>query len=152
MMGRQQTQGELWAPASNVFAQIPEDHILRRVDKALDLSFVREEVRGCYGYNGNPSVDPVVLMKMMLLLFLEDVASERELMRIIPMRLDYLWFLGFGLNDEIADHSVLSKARRRWGVEVFEQFFVRSVHQCVEAGLVEGHKLHIDASLVRADA
>jgi transposase len=152
MMGHQQSQGELWAPASGVFSRIAEDHILRRIDKALDLSFVREEVRGCYGYNGNPSVDPVVLMKMMLLLFLENVASERELMRIIPMRLDYLWFLGFGLNDVIPDHSVLSKARRRWGVEVFEQLFVRSVHQCVEAGLVEGHKLHIDASLVRADA
>jgi len=152
MMGHQQSQGELWAPASGVFSRIPEDHILRRIDKALDLSFVRDEVRGCYGYNGNLSVDPVVLMKMMLLLFLEDVASERELMRIIPMRLDYLWFLGYGLNDVIPDHSVLSKARRRWGTEIFERLFVRSVEQCVAAGLVEGHKLHIDASLVRADA
>jgi transposase len=75
----------------------------------------------------------VVLMKMMLLLFLDDVPSERELMRISPLRLDYLWFLGFGLQDEIPDHSVLSKARRRWGAEVFAQLFARSVEQCVAA-------------------
>jgi len=91
-------------------------------------------------------------MKMMLLLFLDDVASERELLKIIPLRLDYLWFLGFGLNDSIPNHSVLSKARRRWGSEVFEELFARSVEQCAAAGLVEGHKLHIDASLVAADA
>lgn len=152
MMGRQQTQDELWAPAGDLFSRIPEDHILRRLERVLDLSFTREAVADCYGKNGNASVDPVVLMKMMLLLFLDDVASERELMRIIPLRLDYLWFLGFGLNDEIPNHSVLSKARRRWGAEVFEHLFARSVEQCVAAGLVEGHKLHVDASLVAADA
>ena len=152
MMGRQQTQHELWAPTPDLFSRIPEDHLLRRLDRVLDLSFVREEVADCYGANGNRSVDPVVLMKMMLVLFLDDVASERELLRVIPLRLDYLWFLGFGLDDEIPDHSVLSKARRRWGAEVFERLFARSVEQCVAAGLVEGHKLHVDASLIQADA
>jgi len=133
MMGRQQTQHELWAPVPDLFARIPEDHLLRRLERVLDLSFVRAEVANCYGTNGNASVDPVVLMKMMLLLFLDDVPSERELMRIIPLRLDYLGFLGFGLQDEIPDHSVLSKARRRWGAEVFAQLFARSVEQCVAA-------------------
>jgi transposase len=152
MMGRQQTQHELWAPVPDLFARIPEDHLLRRLERVLDLSFVRAEVANCYGTNGNASVDPVVLMKMMLLLFLDDVPSERELMRIIPLRLDYLGFLGFGLQDEIPDHSVLSKARRRWGAEVFAQLFARSVEQCVAAGLVEGRKLHVDASLITADA
>jgi IS5 family transposase len=65
---------------------------------------------------------------------LDDIKSERELMRIIPERLDYLWFLGYGLDDEIPDHSVLSKARKRWGKEVFLSLFSRVVHQCVEAG------------------
>jgi transposase len=64
-------------------------------------------------------VPPEVILRMMLLLFLDDIRSERELMRIIPERLDYLWFLGYGLDDEIPDHSVLSKARKRWGQEVF---------------------------------
>jgi IS5 family transposase len=89
---------------------------------------------------------------MMLLLFLDDIKSERELMRIIPERLDYLWFLGYGLDDEIPDHSVLSKARKRWGKEVFISLFSRVVQQCVEAGLVEGRKIHVDASLVDANA
>jgi IS5 family transposase len=91
-------------------------------------------------------------MKMMFLLFFDDVASERELMKIIAERLDYLWFLGYGLEDEIPDHSVLSKPRARWGKEVFEGLFVRTIEQCVKAGLVEGRKLHVDSSLIEADA
>ena len=73
-------------------------------------------------------------------------------MRIIPLRIDYLWFLGYSLEDEIPNHSVLSKARRRWGAEVFVRLFRQSVAQCLEAGLIEGSKLHTDSSLVRANA
>src|SRR5438128_9181550 len=89
---------------------------------------------------------------MMFLLFFDDVASERELMKIIAERLDYLWFLGYGLDEEIPDHSVLSKARARWGKEVFEGVFIRTIEQCVAAGLVDGKKLHVDSSLVEANA
>ncbi len=78
--------------------------------------------------------------------------SERELMRIIPLRIDYLWFLGYSLEDEIPNHNVLSKVRRRWGAEVFARLFRQSVQQCLEAGLVSGSKLHTDSSLVRANA
>jgi hypothetical protein len=73
-------------------------------------------------------------------------------MGVIAERLDYLWFLGYGLDDEVPNHSVLSKARARWGEEVFRDLFVRTVQQCVAAGLVDGQKLHIDSSLVRAHA
>jgi len=73
-------------------------------------------------------------------------------MEVIGERLDYLWFLDYGLDEKIPDHSVLSKARARWGKEVFESLFVRTVAQCVEAGLVDGNKLHVDSSLVDADA
>src|SRR6266446_2091304 len=104
------------------------------------------------GRRGNESVDPVVILKMMFLLFFDDIKSERELMEVIGERLDYLWFLDYGLEEKIPDHSVLSKARARWGKEVFESLFVRTVAQCVEAGLVDGKKLHVDASLVEADA
>jgi IS5 family transposase len=86
------------------------------------------------------------------LLFFDDVASERELMKVIAERLDYLWFLGYGLEDEIPDHSVLSKAQACWGKEVFESLFVRTIAKCVEAGLVDGKKLHVDSSLIEADA
>jgi transposase len=89
---------------------------------------------------------------MMFLLFFDDIKSERELMEMIGERLDYLWFLDYGLDEKIPDHSVLSKARARWGKEVFESLFVRTVAQCVEAGPVDGSKLHVDSSLVDADA
>ena len=148
MMGHWQKQTELWVEPINLGRRIPRDHLLRKINKVLDLGFVRREVAGFYGSNGHVSVDPVIIIKLMLLLFLDDVRSERELMRIVPLRLDYLWFLGYGLEDEIPTHSVLSKARKRWGAQVFERLFARSVEQCVAAGLVDGSKLYLDASLV----
>ncbi len=72
-----------------------------------------EETAKFYGQNGNESVDPVIIVKLMLLLFLDQVESERELLRQVPLRIDYLWFLGYGLEDETPNHSVLSKARAR---------------------------------------
>lgn len=152
MMGSQQPQKELFSYQIDLDRRVRADHPLRRIKETIDFSFVRTEVAGLYGYNGNESVDPAVILKMMFLLFLDHVASERELMRIIPERLDYLWFLGYGLDDPIPDHSVLSKARRRWGAAAFEKFFVRTVGQCVAAGLVDGAKIHVDASLNDAHA
>jgi IS5 family transposase len=81
-----------------------------------------------------------------------NVRSERELMETLPERLDWLWFLGYELDSEIPNHSVLSKARKRWGVDIFKGLFERLVWQCVEAGLVDGNKLFMDSSLVQADA
>ena len=152
MMGEHAKQNELWCEPVNLARRIPEDHPLRKLKNALDLDFVRQEVSCFYGNNGNVSVDPVIIMKMMLLLFWDNVASERELMRIIPLRIDYLWFLGYGLEDEVPHHSVLSKARKRWGGKVFERLFGQTVQQCLDAGLIDGSKLHVDSSLIRADA
>ena len=81
MMELHQKQTELWVEPVNLGRRIPEDHFLRKLNKMLDLGFVREEVAKFYGRNGNVSVDPVVIMKMMLLLFLDDVKGERELMQ-----------------------------------------------------------------------
>ena len=134
MMGQQEEERELFSYAVNLEKRVRNDNPLRGVAAAIDFGFVREEVAQFYGTKGNVSVDPEVIMKMMFLLFFDDVASERELMKVIAERLDYLWFLGYGLDDEIPDHSVLSKARARWGKEVFESLFVRTVGQCVEAG------------------
>ncbi|HWH70185.1 MAG TPA: transposase, partial [Candidatus Sulfotelmatobacter sp.] len=115
-------------------------------------AFVRLEVAHCYGRRGHPSVDPVIVVKLMFLLFYDDVRSERELMAMLPERLDYLWFLGYELEEKPPGHSVLSKARRRWGQGVFKQLFMRTLQQCQEAGLVAGKKLHADSSLVRGNA
>jgi transposase len=118
----------------------------------VDFDFIYQEVGDWYGINGNVSVAPPVILKMMLLLILYNVRSERELMLTIPERLDWLWFLGYDLDDEVPNHSVLSKARSRWGIAAFQSFFERIVWQCVEAGLVDGTKLFVDASLIDADA
>jgi transposase len=152
MMGEQKSEPKLFNYAVNLEKRVRANHPLRQVKAAIDFSFVREEVAHCYGKKGNESVAPEVILKMMFLLFFDDIKSERELMEVIGERLDYLWFLDYGLDEKIPDHSVLSKARARWGQEVFESLFVRTVAQCVEAGLVDGSKLHVDASLVDADA
>ena len=152
MMGLQANQNELFNYSVNLDKRVRSDNPLRRLAERIDFTFVRAEVKEFYGANGNESVDPAVIMKMMFLLFFDDVASERELMRIIAERLDYMWFLGYGLDDEIPNHSVLSKARARWGVDVFETLFTRLVAQCSLAGLIEGKKLHMDGSLVDANA
>ena len=152
MMGQQESEPQLFNYAVNLEKRVRANHPLRQIKAAIDFSFVREEVAHCYGKNGNESVAPEVILKMMFLLFFDDINSERELMEVIGERLDYLWFLDYGLEEKIPDHSVLSKARARWGKEVFESLFVRTVGQCVEAGLVDGSKLHVDASLIEANA
>jgi transposase len=118
----------------------------------VDFDFVYDEVDELYGSNGNPSVPPPVILKLMLLLVFYNVRSERELLDTLPERIDWLWFLGYDLDSPAPNHSVLSKARKRWGTEVFRNFFERVVWQCVEAGLVDPRKLFVDASFVDANA
>lgn len=153
MMGRQPVnQGKLFYYDISLERRIPAKHLLRQIKEAVDFAFVYEEVQDCYGVNGNVSVPPPVIVKLMLLLFLYDVRSERELMDTLPYRLDWLWFCEYDIDSEIPNHSVLSKARKRWGVAVFETLFARGVAQCVTAGLVNGRKIHLDGSLVDANA
>jgi len=153
MMGYQSdSQPKLFYHAINLEQRIAQNHILRKIKKKIDFGFIYGEVEDCYGDNGNVSVPPPVILKMMLLLILYNVRSERELINTICLRLDWLWFLGYDLDSEIPNHSVLSKARARWGVKAFSTFFERIVWQCVEGGLVDGEKLFVDASLIDADA
>ncbi len=153
MMGRQpKPQQKLFYERIRLDQRIRSDHVLRQIATHIDFDFIYQEVRDRYGSNGNVSVPPPVILKMMLLLILYNVRSERELLATIPERLDWLWFLGFDLDSEIPNHSVLSKARTRWGAEAFKLFFERIVLQCVEAGLVDGRKLFMDSCLVQADA
>ena len=153
MMGYQlDFQPKLFYHSMNLDERIPANSILRKIRGQIDFDFIYHEVKDRYGEKGNVSVPPPVILKMMLLLILYNVRSEREFMNTLPMRLDWLWFLNYDLDSVIPDHSVLSKARNRWGVEAFQHFFERIVWQCVEAGLVDGSKLFMDSSLVQADA
>ena len=153
MMGYQpDAQPKLFYHSFNFDERIPANSILRKIREHIDFDFIYHEVKDCYGGKGNVSVPPAVILKMMLLLILYNVRSEREFMNTLSMRLDWLWFLDYDLDSEIPNHSVLSKARNRWGVEAFQRFFERIVWQCVEVGLVDGSKLFMDSSLVQADA
>ena len=154
MMGRQvkDQQQKLFYAGFSLDQRVRPDHPLRKIRALIDFDFTYQEVADRYGANGNVSVPPPVILKLMLLLVLYNVRSERELMATIPERIDWLWFLGLDLDDPIPDHSVLSKARTRWGSDTFKKFFERIVWQCVQAGLVDGSKIFMDSSLIRADA
>ena len=152
MMGpTQQLQSRLFYTSFSLDDRIRPDNPLRKIRQILDFSWVRPAVAELYGSTGNPSIDPIALLKLMLILVIEDIPSERELMRRLPERLDWLWFCQYDLDSELPGHSVLSKARRRWGKDVFTTLFSRILQQCIDAGLVDGSVLHIDSSLIQGD-
>jgi transposase len=131
---------------------VPQEHFYRRLEARLDLSFVRELVAPLYAGGGRPSVDPVVFFKLQLVMFFEDIRSERQLMGIVADRLSLRWYLGYDLFEPLPDHSSLTRIRERYGLLVFRRFFERIVQECVEAGLVWGEELFFDATKVEANA
>ena len=131
---------------------VPDDHFYRRLEATLDLSFVRELVGPLYAGGGRPSVDPVVFFKLQLVMFFEDLRSERQLMRVVADRLSLRWYLGYDLFERLPDHSSLTRIRERYGLPVFRRFFERVVEECIGAGLVRGEELFFDATKVEANA
>ena len=131
---------------------IPEDHILRQVDRVLDLSWLREEVAACYcADNGRPGLDPEVVVRLMLAGLLLGYAQDRRLLREAQAHLAIRWFIGYRLDEELPDHSSLTRIRQRWGEERFKEILRRTVQACVEAKVATGEVVHMDASLIRAD-
>lgn len=131
---------------------IPDDHVLARVDRVLDLSWLRAQVIGLYcDDNGRPGIDPEVAVRLMLAGFLLGIVHDRRLMREAQVNIAIRWFAGFGLHETLPDHSSLTRIRQRWGADRFRQIFLRTVKACVEAGIAKGEIVHIDASLIRAD-
>ena len=131
---------------------VPKDNFYRHLQATLDLSFVRELVRVCYACSGRPSVDPVVFFRLQLVMFFEDIRSERQLMEVAADRLSIRWYLGYDLLEPLPDHSSLTRIRERYGLEIFRRFFERIVEECFEAGLVWGEELYFDSTKVKADA
>jgi len=109
-------------------------------------------VQETYAYGGRPSIDPIVFFKLQLVMFFEDIRSERLLMRHAADRLSVKWYLGYDLNEALPHHSSLTKIRTRYGIEVFRRFFDAIVEQCQEAGLVWGRELYFDGTKVAANA
>src|SRR5713101_406556 len=131
---------------------VPQDHFYRHLERTLDLSFVREFVQQTYAAIGRPSIDPVVFFKLQLVMFFEDIRSERLLMRHAADRLSVRWYIGYDLNEPLPDHSSLSRIRERYGVDVFRRFFEAIVEQCQQEGLVWGKELYFDGTKVAANA
>src|SRR5215217_6519652 len=131
---------------------VPRDNFYRHLEAQLDLGFVRDWTRECYADRGRPSIDPVVFLKLQLVMFFEGLRSERQLIATASLNLAHRWYLGCALDEVLPDHSSLTRIRQRLGVEIFQRFFERVVDLCQEAGLVWGQELYFDATRVRADA
>jgi transposase len=131
---------------------VPTDHFYRHLDATLDLTFVREWVEEFYKPGGRPSIDPVVFFKLQLILFFEGLRSERRLMETASLHLAHRWYLGYGLDEPLPDHSSLTRIRQRLGLAVFQRFFEHVVDRCQQAGLLWGRELFFDATKVRANA
>ena len=133
-------------------ALVPADSFYRHLEARLDLGFVREWVGGCYAGRGRPSIDPVVFFKLQLVMFFEGIRSERRLIETASLNLAHRWYLGYALDEDLPDHSSLTRIRQRLGIEAFERFFEKVVDLCQEAGLVWGKELYFDATKVAANA
>jgi transposase len=151
MMGKKELTAKIFY-RFNLDERVPTDHLLRRVLAAVEFSFVTRLTARFYSDTGQPSVDPIVLFQMALLGYLYGITSERRLVQEIELNLAYRWFVGYDLDGDIPDHSVLSKARRRFGPTVYQAFFTEIVRQCDRAGLIRGDKLYVDSTLIAADA
>ncbi len=131
---------------------VPPDHVYRHLNRTLDLAFVRDLVCGPYAGIGRPSIDPVVVFTLQLLLFFEGLRSERQLLRGVADRLSWRWYLGYALDEPLPDHSSLSRIRERYGLAVFQRFFAAVVEQCRAAGWVWGQERYVDSTDVAAHA
>jgi len=152
MIGTQKRWQEDLFIAGPLSSLIPEDHILKQVDKVLDLSWLRKEVADLYcSNNGRPSIDPEAAVRLMLAGFFQGVVQDRKLMREAQVNLAIRWFAGYRLDEKLPDHSSLTKIRQRWGTERFKNIFLKTVQSCIDANLVSGETVHIDATLIRAD-
>src|SRR5215218_3007262 len=131
---------------------VPKDNFYRCLEGTVDLSFVRDLVEDRYAPSGRPSVDPVVFFKLQIVLFCEDLRSERQLMGVVADRLSIRWYLGYDLHEPLPDHSTLTRIRDRYGLLMFRRFFEEIVKMCAEAGLVWGEELYFDATKIEANA
>src|SRR6266566_9616089 len=134
--------------------QVPENHLLRLIEKHISFGFVRERLKDSYSETGRPSIDPELLLRILLIGYLYGITSERKLVEELRMHLAWRWFTGLGFDQEIPHHSTFSKNRhgRFQESKLFEQLFEQIVKQCVEVGLVEGKRLSVDGSFVEANA
>src|SRR6201984_3702652 len=134
--------------------QVPENHLLRLLDRHISFDFVREKLKDSYSDTGRPSIDPELLLRILLIGYLYGVTSERKLVEELQMHLAWRWFTGLSFDQEIPHHSTFSKNRHGRFLEsnLFQELFEAIVDRCMEAGLVEGEHLSVDGSFLLANA
>ena len=133
---------------------VPENHLLRLVDRHVNLEFIRAKLKDAYSDAGRPSIDPELLLRILLIGYLYGVTSERKLVEELRMHVAWRWFTGLGFDQEIPHHSTFSKNRhgRFQESNVFQELFEEIVTRCVEAGLVKGEHMSVDGSFIQANA
>jgi transposase/Pyruvate/2-oxoacid:ferredoxin oxidoreductase delta subunit len=152
MGGLKNDQGQLFYEFH--LADVPEDHLVRKIDTALDLSWLRGELAAHYSSRGRPSIDPELMIRMLIVGYVFAIRSEWLICREVQVNLAYRWFCKLSIEDAIPDHSVFSRARneRFRESDVFRRVFDRVVETCIAADLVGGEGFAVDASLIAADA
>src|SRR5476651_2166564 len=154
MMGRQNNdQGPLFYEFC-LDEAVPDDHLVRKIDAVVDLSWVYAELESHYPTLGRPSIDPVLMIRMLIIGYVFGLRSERLLCREVQVNFAYRWFCKLGIEHKIPDHSAFSRARneRFRDSGIFRQIFERVVDACIAADLVGGEGFAVDASLIQADA
>src|ERR671910_1052375 len=154
MMGeRQVDQGALFYEFS-LEKHVPVDHMLRSIDRFVDLGNVRTHLASFYSTTGRPSVDPELLIRMLIIGYCYGIRSERRLCEEVHLNLAYRWFCRLGLDGEVPDHSTFSKNRhgRFRDCDLLRKLFETVVRRCMAEGLVDGTAFAVDASLIAADA
>ena len=151
MQGKREFDHKLFCDI-DLMEVIGEDHLLVKLSDALDLDWIRQATKDYYSHTGRPSVDPVALVKMMLIGYLYGIPSERRLAEEVRLNIAYRWFSGYNLDEETPNHSVFSKARARFGRDLFLLVFKDVLSRCAEAGLVKGDALLVDCTIIDADA
>lgn len=154
MMGRLEHEQEQFFYEFQLDEVVPDDHLVREIAAVLDLSWVRAELAPYYSPLGRPSIDPVLMIRMLIVGYVFAIRSERLLCREVKVNLAYRWFCGPSIEDKIPDHSAFSRARneRFRDSDLFRRVFERVVEACIAAGLVGGEGFAVDASLIVADA
>src|SRR3954462_9218581 len=133
-------------------ALVPAHHFYRHLESTLDLTSVRDLVCDAYKQGGRPSIDPITFFKLQLIMFFEGIRSERRLIETASLNLAHRWYLGYGLDEPLPEHSSLTRIRQRLGLAIFQRFFEHDVDLCQQAGLLWGRELFFDATKVRANA
>ena len=154
MMGSSDTPQKPFFYAFNLDDAVPQDHLLRSIDRFLDLSDLRQHLAPYYSHTGRPSVDPELMIRMLLIGYCLGIRSERRLCEEVRLNLAYRWFCRLSIEDKVPDHSTFSKNRhgRFREAEAFRYVFEQVLERCIDAGLVSGEGFAVDASVVRADA